>query len=96
MEHLDRFLEEDIGYGDITTDILVPDVDGRADIICEGDAVVAGLEEALTIFEDHGIECEPYVNDGDRVKKGTVVMSISGPLRNIITLERTALNIMMR
>jgi nicotinate-nucleotide pyrophosphorylase (carboxylating) len=96
MEQLERFLEEDIGYGDITTDILVPDVDGKADIICENDAVVAGLEEAMTIFEDHGIECEPYVNDGDRVKNGTVMMSMSGPLRNIITLERTALNIMMR
>jgi nicotinate-nucleotide pyrophosphorylase (carboxylating) len=42
------------------------------------------------------VTCEPYVNDGDRVKKGAVVMSISGPLRNIITIERTALNIMMR
>ncbi|MDR0778817.1 MAG: carboxylating nicotinate-nucleotide diphosphorylase [Methanomassiliicoccaceae archaeon] len=96
MEHLERFLEEDIGYGDITTDILVPDVDGNADIVCENDAVVAGLEEAMTIFEDHGIECGPCVNDGERVKKGAVVMNMSGPLRNMITLERTALNIMMR
>jgi nicotinate-nucleotide pyrophosphorylase (carboxylating) len=96
MERLEGFLEEDIGYGDITTDLLVPDVDGKADIVCESDAVIAGLEEAMTIFEDYGAECEPYVNDGERVKKGAVVMSISGPLRNIITLERTVLNIMMR
>ena len=96
MEHLDKFLEEDIGYGDITTDILVPDVDGKADIMCQDDAVVAGIDEAVTIFEEHGVECEPSVSDGDRVKKGAIVMSMSGPLRNIITLERTALNIMMR
>ncbi|MCL2143040.1 MAG: carboxylating nicotinate-nucleotide diphosphorylase [Methanomassiliicoccaceae archaeon] len=96
MEIFDKFLEEDIGYGDITTDILVPDTDGDAEITCEEDAVIAGLEEAVTIFDMHGIECEPSVNDGDRVKKGTVVMRVSGPLRNIITLERTVLNIMMR
>ncbi|MDR0198294.1 MAG: carboxylating nicotinate-nucleotide diphosphorylase [Methanomassiliicoccaceae archaeon] len=96
MEDLNRFLEEDIGHGDITTDILVPDVDGKADIICQDDAVIAGIEEAVTIFEEHGIECDPCVGDGDRVKRGSVVMGLSGPLRNIITLERTALNIMMR
>jgi len=96
MENIERFLEEDIGNGDITTDILVPDVDGKADIVCQEDAVVAGIEEAVSIFEEYAVECEPCVNDGDRVKKGALVMTISGPLRNIITLERTALNIMMR
>jgi len=93
---MDRFLEEDIGNGDITTDMLVPDVDGKADIVCQEDAVIAGIEEAITIFEEYAVECEPFVNDGDRVKKGALVMTVSGPLRNIITLERTALNFMMR
>jgi len=96
MERLDSFLEEDIGYGDITTDIVVPDIDGTAEITCENDAVIAGLEEAITLFEEYCVECEPNVMDGERVKKGTVVVNLSGPLRNIITLERTALNIMMR
>ncbi|MCL2785918.1 MAG: carboxylating nicotinate-nucleotide diphosphorylase [Methanomassiliicoccaceae archaeon] len=96
MEHLERFLEEDIGYGDVTTDLLVPDIDGTASIMCENDAVIAGLEEAMTIFEQCDVSCEPHVSDGDRVNAGTKVMSLSGPLRNIITLERTALNLMMR
>ncbi|MDR0334736.1 MAG: carboxylating nicotinate-nucleotide diphosphorylase [Methanomassiliicoccaceae archaeon] len=96
MEHLEKFLEEDIGYGDITTDILVPDIDGKADIVCQDDAVIAGIDEAVAIFEEYAAECEPCVCDGDRVKKGTIVMTVSGPLRNIITLERTVLNIMMR
>jgi nicotinate-nucleotide pyrophosphorylase (carboxylating) len=96
MEGLERFLEEDIGHGDITTDLLVPDIDGKAEIICQNDAVIAGLEEATAIFENYGIECIQYADDGERVKKGTAVMNVSGPLRNIITLERTALNIMMR
>ena len=96
MERLERFLEEDIGYGDITTDLLVPDVDGEADIICESDSVVAGLEEAMSIFEGCDVSCDLKAADGERVKKGTVVMTLSGPLKNIITIERTALNIMMR
>ena len=96
MENLERFLEEDIGYGDVTTDILVPDIDGSAEIVCQSDAVIAGLEEAMVIFESYDVECTPNVDDGGRVNKGDVVMTLSGPLRNIITLERTALNIMMR
>ena len=96
MDRLDGFLEEDVGYGDITTEIFVPDVDGKADVTCESDSVVAGLEEAVTLFGRHGVKCETYVADGERVKKGAVIMSLSGPLRSIITVERTALNIMMR
>ncbi|MDR1690747.1 MAG: nicotinate-nucleotide diphosphorylase (carboxylating), partial [Candidatus Methanoplasma sp.] len=44
------FLEEDIGPGDVTTDVFVPDIEGKAVISCEEDAVVAGLEEAAEIF----------------------------------------------
>jgi nicotinate-nucleotide pyrophosphorylase (carboxylating) len=96
MERLERFLEEDIGYGDVTTDLLVPDIDGTAEITCESDAVIAGIEEAMTLFEQCDVLCELQAYDGDRVKKGTTIMTLSGPLRNIITIERTALNIMMR
>ena len=96
MERPERFLEEDIGYGDITTDILVPDVDGTAYIICEHAAVIAGAEEAIALFEEYGAECELHAADGEHVKKGTKIITVSGPLRNIITIERTALNIMMR
>ena len=96
MDHLERFLEEDIGCGDITTELLVPDIDGKARIDCESDAVVAGLEEAIAIFEHRGIRCDPFVEDGSRVRKGTAVLGLSGKLKDIITVERTALNIMMR
>ncbi|MCL1984423.1 MAG: carboxylating nicotinate-nucleotide diphosphorylase [Methanomassiliicoccaceae archaeon] len=92
----ERFLDEDIGYGDITTELLVPDADGKAEVTCESDAVIAGLEEAVTIFESRGVRCIPFTMDGERVKKGTVVLAVSGPLRMIITAERTALNFMIR
>lgn len=93
---LREFLEADIGDGDITTDLTVPNTDGRAAIVMEEDGVVAGLEEASDIFSIVGCDAEPLVKDGDRVKSGTRVMCISGPLKGIITAERTALNFIMR
>ncbi|MDR2698874.1 MAG: carboxylating nicotinate-nucleotide diphosphorylase [Candidatus Methanoplasma sp.] len=93
---LGRFLEEDMGSGDVTTETFVPDILGRARIICEEDAVVAGMEEAAEIFGLLGVTSERLAADGERVRKGTEVMILKGPLRGILTGERTALNFMMR
>lgn len=96
MDEIDRFLEEDIGSGDVTTLMFVPDTDGRAIISCEDDAVVAGLEEAEYTFSKLGVVARGLVDDGSFVKRGTDVMELTGPERGITTAERTALNIMMR
>jgi len=96
MDDLKRFLEEDIGSGDITTELFVPDIEGNAEIICEEDAVVAGLEEATQIFEMLGAKTELLVRDGSKVRKGAKIAKISGPVKGILTAERTALNIIMR
>jgi nicotinate-nucleotide pyrophosphorylase (carboxylating) len=90
------FLDEDIGSGDITTDTLVPDIQGKASVICEENAVVAGLEEAAEIFNLLGISSKCTVTDGEKVQKGAKVMELDGPLRNILTGERVALNFLMR
>lgn len=90
------FLDEDVGSGDITAETFVPDVQGRACIICEEDAVVAGLEEAAEIFRLLGVSSEKLTADGGRVPKGAKVMTVSGPLRGILTGERVALNFLMR
>ena len=90
------FLEEDVGAGDITTQVFVPDIVGTATIICEQDAVIAGLEEAQRIFELLGVDTRPLCIDGDRVVAGTIIMLISGPLKGIMTGERVALNFLMR
>ena len=96
MDDLSRFLEEDIGSGDITTELFVPDIPGNAEIVCEEDAVVAGLEEAVQIFKMLDVEMEPLIKDGSKVKKGTKVAKLSGPIKGILTAERVALNIIMR
>ncbi|MDR1955127.1 MAG: carboxylating nicotinate-nucleotide diphosphorylase [Candidatus Methanoplasma sp.] len=93
---LRRFLEEDVGSGDLTTNIFVPGISGRACIVCEEDAVVAGLEEAAEIFSMLGVASRQLVADGEKVPKDTIVMMLEGPLRGILTAERTALNFLMR
>ncbi|MCQ2070169.1 MAG: carboxylating nicotinate-nucleotide diphosphorylase [archaeon] len=90
------FLEEDVGPGDLTAQYFLPDREGRAIITCEADSVVAGLNEAATIFSIMGVRCETFVEDGDRVPAGTVVLEAKGPLKALMTCERTALNFMMR
>lgn len=92
----ERFLRADVGRGDLTTELVVPDTDGTAYITCEGDGVAAGISVAGDLFESLGVSVTALVKDGDRVKAGMRVMSLSGPLSSIITAERTALNIMMR
>jgi len=90
------FLEEDIGSGDITTGALVPDVPGRACVICEEDAVVAGLEEASETFRLLGVSAEQLTADGERVQKDAKIMILEGPLRGILSGERVALNFLMK
>lgn len=90
------FLEEDLGSGDITSDVFLPDREGRAVIAVEQDAVVAGLDEAVTVFSILGVKSEEKVKDGDFVPAGTVILEIKGPLKALMTCERTALNFLMR
>ena len=90
------FLEEDIGSGDITTETFVPNVPGRACIICEEDAIVAGSEEAAEIFRLLGVSSDILIADGTPIKKNEKVMTLDGPLRGILTGERVALNFLMR
>ena len=95
---VERFLEEDIGRGDRTTDAVVPeDLPGRARIEAREPAVIAGLDVAKVCFSSLGeISWEPKVTDGERVESGDIVARIEGPLRAILTGERTALNLLQR
>lgn len=96
MNDLKRFLDEDVGSGDITTELFVPEGDGVAEIVCEDDAVVSGLEEAHELFGIMNVDLQRMVDDGTKVKKGAKVAVLTGPKSGIMTAERTALNFMMR
>ena len=97
-ESLIRFLREDIGQGDLTSEYIVDeDSKSSSSIICKSEvAVVAGLEEVLTIFDICNCKSNALVKDGDIVKNGRKVMKIKGNTRSILKAERTALNLIMR
>jgi nicotinate-nucleotide pyrophosphorylase (carboxylating) len=97
-ESLIRFLREDIGQGDLTSEYVVDkDQKSSSFIICKSElAVVAGLEEAQIIFDICKCDSMVQVKDGDVVKNGCTVMTIKGRTTSILKAERTALNLIMR
>lgn len=97
-ESLVRFLREDIGQGDLTSQYTVDeDLKSSSLIICKSEiAVVAGIDEAKIIFDICNCDSKALVNDGDIVKRGIRVMKINGNTRSILKAERTALNLIMR
>ncbi len=92
-------LEEDISSEDVSTASVLKDyVKGSAQLICKQDGVICGLHVFARTFEllDDTAEIEFYVNEGDEVKKGTVLAEVSGDMRAILSGERTALNFLQR
>jgi len=96
-DRLRRFLEEDVGQGDLTTMLTVPPgVVAEAEVIVKEAGVVAGLEEALTLLESSGLRATALTTDGAEVKGKTAVIRVSGPARTLLSLERTLLNLLAR
>jgi len=96
-EKLRSFLKEDLGQGDITTHLLIPEkVIVQAEIIAKETGVAAGIEEALILLEGLGIKAKPLVKDGQKIAKGKVLIKIEGNAKNVLALERTVLNLLAR
>ena len=98
-ESLIKFLQEDIGRGDVTSNCIISsDTRSQAHIKCKNSmpAVVCGLEEASLVFDLCGCTTKTLVSDGFWVQNGTLVMTIEGETRSILKAERTALNLIMR
>lgn len=96
-ELIRHMLKEDVGRGDITSEILI---DGKArakgEIIAKQGGVVAGVEEASEVFREVGVEAKILKKDGEEIREGDVIMEVEGPARKILMAERVALNILMR
>lgn len=88
-----RMLAEDVGSGDVTA-ALLPDAADIAYLLCKEDAVVAGRPwfDACHRALDPEVRIDWRVQDGDRVPAGTVLATLSGRTRALVTAERTALN----
>lgn len=94
-----RFLAEDVGTGDVTTELAVPaGARAAAQLVARAACVVAGLDVAREVFRqlDGAIAFRSLVRDGEGVAAGTVLASIEGPAAPLLTGERTALNVMQR
>ncbi len=95
-DEIRRFLREDIGYGDITTELISELVDLRGEIIAKEDFVVSGIQEAGMVFEETGASWVSEYSPGDFVKAGDIIMEVKGSAYAVLTGERLALNILMR
>jgi nicotinate-nucleotide pyrophosphorylase (carboxylating) len=96
---VDVALAEDLGRGDVTTDLLVPcGIQGKAFMLIKEAGVFAGAEVAAAAFHslDPSLKVEILVQDGARVLPGDIVMQISGSIGSILKAERVALNFLQR
>ena len=92
-------LDEDMPFGDITTEYTVPDKSvSRARLIAKQEGVIAGIEIFKRVFEilNPDIDVQLFAEDGTRVEKGTVIAHLEGPTKEMLIGERTGLNILQR
>lgn len=93
-------LAEDLGtLGDVTSNSTIPaESEATTQITTRAPGVISGLDVAETAFHavDPSLKFDTSVQDGDQVKAGTVVATISGKTRGILTAERVALNFLGR
>ena len=94
-KQLSQFLAEDIGKGDITSKLL-PKKKITVKIISRENAIIAGTHYAKEIFKIKGCNSRIVVKDGSKIKPNQTVMTITGDAGNILTCERTALNLLTR
>jgi nicotinate-nucleotide pyrophosphorylase (carboxylating) len=87
-------LEEDIGTGDLTAQLIPADKQARATIITREAAVVCGIPWVDAVFAtvDSAVRCDWHVREGDRVQPNQKLCDLAGPARSLLTGERTALN----
>ncbi len=92
---IDSALAEDLGSGDLTTELLIPsELRGRASIVVRGEGVLAGIGVAAEVFRrvDPLVQFRGLVSDGSKVHPGDVAATIEGSAASILKAERTALN----
>jgi nicotinate-nucleotide pyrophosphorylase (carboxylating) len=94
-----RALEEDVGYGDITTQSLVPPEQmARGIFIAKSPGIVAGIKVSQAVFAylDPEVEFDAIKSDGDEIQPGDVIAVVRGKARILLTGERLALNFLQR
>lgn len=92
-------LAEDISNEDISTNAVMPDYKkGTVELICKQDGVICGLHVFARTFTllDENTQIELYKKEGDEVKRGEHIATVTGDIRVLLSGERTALNFLQR
>ena len=94
-----RSLEEDIGDGDLTTEIVVPEPRyAKVSIRSKDEGILAGIEIAEMVFlqVDDTLAIDRLMEDGDKIEEGDLLMKLSGNGSSLLKAERVALNFLGR
>ena len=92
-------IREDVGDGDHSSLACIPAfAQGKAKLLVKDEGIIAGVEFAKMIFHyvDKDMIVETFINDGERVKYGDIVLYVSGSSQSILKAERLVLNSMQR
>jgi nicotinate-nucleotide pyrophosphorylase (carboxylating) len=93
-------LDEDLGVrGDLTSQAVLPaELTGRAELVARTAGILAGLPAVVLVCNaiDERIRIEPLKQDGERLQPGEAIAALSGPMRSLLSAERTALNFLQR
>lgn len=89
-----RALEEDIGSGDVTADLLPPGTPASATVVTHEPMVLCGRDWFDACFRqlDPAVRVDWHFADGEHVAAGAVLCNLAGDARALVTAERTALN----
>ena len=88
-------LEEDCAFNDITSKgIIAKNAAATAVLLAKHDGIICGLDIFKKVFLklDKNFSFKTFVKDGDKIKKGTVILTMKGPAYQMLCAERTALN----
>jgi nicotinate-nucleotide pyrophosphorylase (carboxylating) len=95
MDIVRRALQEDGAFRDVTSPI-VGSARARGRLIARQDLIVCGMDQAREAFHLTGASFMPRVRDGQAMKKGAILATVSGPARRVLSGERVALNFLQR
>ncbi|MDH5560376.1 MAG: carboxylating nicotinate-nucleotide diphosphorylase [Deltaproteobacteria bacterium] len=96
---IDTAIEEDLAWGDLTSETLIPpEIKCELLVVLKEEGVIAGIHIAEKVFKiiDPDIKWEPLQKDGQYLPKMTPVIKVSGSALSILKAERIALNFMQR
>ncbi|MBW9222232.1 carboxylating nicotinate-nucleotide diphosphorylase [Methanothermococcus sp. SCGC AD-155-C09] len=93
---LNNSLIEDVGFGDITSDYIIPkNHNSKGEIIVKEKSIICGINFIADFLKEHNLKYSILIDEGKLANENSKIMEIYGNTRKILTLERTILNFLM-